>query len=1109
MEGLDQSTSDLDFSSFPLLRVDQLKQHKMNTLISSEEKLDALIRTTDEESRDSVVLFASRLIDEIRKEIADRRVQSLLLGQDPEYSTNSGEDRLQQAPIEANEGFIEPSKLYGNTCEPPRSSISMYRSTSAHDTSEHTTKTVHKYYPRSGQAHLVKSTTTKHLRYNNRRSLKPSKTSHTANADTQKTTYSSNQGIIRGKKPSTKKNPAGKNKKSSFLVGVGSQNGESFRGRAKKAADALRNRSFEQSESYKQHQIESQREERKKLATERMKLRCERRQAMEKRREKRALIARKKREMDIEHVRDQMKIAAENAKEQAEISGKSALEAIFDAAAAAAGVAERTSSLKQLSDFSESLSELDDDDLDSLSTKETNVSSVPSTLESANIPLQHDLLDKHKQICGTIRVPKEGLSCVENSAMNKEDASLTKSDGDVLKIDSYDPDVSDEGSLNKKLTSAQVKIISINSNEKHGLLPAEDEFDRHRYANNLSCPSPNKEQNEVEYGPFACFSNSSSNKSSPLLENESISDFLSVDLACQNAQFSLLKCSLVDGQNSNSCDDESHIFSREKSSLDGANKNMTSSAPCNTAISGERYQFSEMYPSFANIFTRFHKCSTSTRTVKGNSSSRVKFTSAEKTFELGECMMVQRKLIPAFLEIIEETIGSNIEKDRFFRVSSSREEVSSILRDALKQGRCASSWEELPSGEGIGASWNLLWTWSRPKLDYDSLVIFQKINHFRNVKGLTRKDLLKKNLQRFCTCASHEAHKGKQLKNVSKLMPLTYVLPQEYNAFVAAFLAMQKIAGNKSSNFWILKPVGLSRGRGISLINNIEDISYADPIVTQKYLLNPLLFLGYKFDLRLYILVTSFNPLEAFIYKQGFGRFGTQKFSVNPESIHDERIHLTNSSIQQQYWDDLDPRHPVVLAGANGGGNKVTLSWLFEKLKVQGFDTRKMWIRISDLCLKTLLCVEDDILHQPNAFEVFGFDVIFDEQLSPWLIEVNSSPSLARETDLDTRIKEDLIYDTVILVNPPAFNRVALFDICQRRCSQQCRDRNGKNLRKHISEKDQLENDLREILANKLPRKYGELPRADLKGSYERLAPGTPSFERMKKAHSSYLDTLT
>jgi hypothetical protein len=120
------------------------------------------------------------------------------------------------------------------------------------------------------------------------------------------------------------------------------------------------------------------------------------------------------------------------------------------------------------------------------------------------------------------------------------------------------------------------------------------------------------------------------------------------------------------------------------------------------------------------------------------------------------------------------------------------------------------------------------------------------------------------------------------------------------------------------ANYWIVKPVGLSRGRGISLVRELSQVQYGDQVIVQQYVADPLLVHGYKFDMRLYVLVTSFNPLEAFIYEDGFARFTTTPYSIDPNKTDDLFVHLTNSSIQKH-----NPQaHKCPLYGGEGEGSK-------------------------------------------------------------------------------------------------------------------------------------------------------------------------------------------
>lgn len=90
-----------------------------------------------------------------------------------------------------------------------------------------------------------------------------------------------------------------------------------------------------------------------------------------------------------------------------------------------------------------------------------------------------------------------------------------------------------------------------------------------------------------------------------------------------------------------------------------------------------------------------------------------------------------------------------------------------------------------------------------------------------------------------------------------------------------------------------------------------------------------------------------------------------------------------------------------------------------------------MWSRIYDVILKTLICGESHVMqqlkkigvHRNNCFEVFGYDVLIDSDLKPWLVEVNLSPALATDSPLDHKIKGTLLTDIFNLIGVKRFDR--------------------------------------------------------------------------------------
>jgi len=111
---------------------------------------------------------------------------------------------------------------------------------------------------------------------------------------------------------------------------------------------------------------------------------------------------------------------------------------------------------------------------------------------------------------------------------------------------------------------------------------------------------------------------------------------------------------------------------------------------------------------------------------------------------------------------------------------------------------------------------------------------------------------------------------------------------------------------------------------------------------------------------------------------------------------------------------------------------KWSLSALMKYLEsIGGIDINLMWSRIYDLIIKSILAGENYVynalkktcLHRTNCFEVFGYDVMLDQNYKPWLIEVNLSPSLACDSPLDLEIKSNLLSDTFNMIGIKQFDR--------------------------------------------------------------------------------------
>ena len=160
----------------------------------------------------------------------------------------------------------------------------------------------------------------------------------------------------------------------------------------------------------------------------------------------------------------------------------------------------------------------------------------------------------------------------------------------------------------------------------------------------------------------------------------------------------------------------------------------------------------------------------------------------------------------------------------------------------------------------------------------------------------------------------------------------------------------------------------------------------------------------------MYVLVTCYRPLKAWIYKLGFGRFCIAKYSNDMNERDNMFIHLTNVAITKLSGDYND-KH----------GSKWTINNLrFYLEQTSGKEiTDKCFDDINNIIYISLKSVQNVVINDKHCFEMYGYDILIDKDLKPWLIEVNASPSLSTTTETDRMIKMNLMQDVFKIVIPP------------------------------------------------------------------------------------------
>ncbi|XP_076652406.1 tubulin monoglutamylase TTLL4 isoform X2 [Halictus rubicundus] len=311
-------------------------------------------------------------------------------------------------------------------------------------------------------------------------------------------------------------------------------------------------------------------------------------------------------------------------------------------------------------------------------------------------------------------------------------------------------------------------------------------------------------------------------------------------------------------------------------------------------------------------------------------------------------------------------------------------------------------------------------TWGKhmKSVCFKTLKESQKINHFPGTFQIGRKDRLWRNLSWMMM-----KHGIREFGFV----PRTFVLPQDLYCFRQVW---KKLGSQKEK--WIVKPPASARGTGIKVVHRWSQIPKKRAVVVQQYLSRPKLISGAKFDLRLYVLVTSFNPLRIYLYPDGLVRFASVKYNDDINYLSDRFMHLTNYSINK-----TSATYTSNDCVDSCSGHKWTLRTLWSYLEKEHVNVAKLWESMKDIVVKTMIAVESPIttLTRTNTtsryccYELFGFDILLDENLTPWLLEVNISPSLQSSSPLDMAVKGPLIKNVFNIVGYQLPNNLSPEDV--------------------------------------------------------------------------------
>eukprot|EP00794_Sanderia_malayensis_P020176 gene20176-22151_t len=238
-------------------------------------------------------------------------------------------------------------------------------------------------------------------------------------------------------------------------------------------------------------------------------------------------------------------------------------------------------------------------------------------------------------------------------------------------------------------------------------------------------------------------------------------------------------------------------------------------------------------------------------------------------------------------------------------------------------------------------------------------------------------------------------------------IPKAFKMPNDKQALIAE-------AAKNPKSLWVQKS---NAHRGIKVVNvNGLDLSAKETFV-QLFVKDPLLIDGKKFDIGIYTVITSVDPLRVYIYEEEIlVRFCTTNYQ--PLDVKDVYSYVVGD-------DYYAPSMMPSLQGYFNHGRFSRKQALFTYLQnTMGKNTNKLWKDIRKAVRETFIAKQVKIRENfagykstHNFFELVRIDFVIDAEMNVWLMEVNMSPNLSSSVHRENSVMyEQVLYNAFAMV---------------------------------------------------------------------------------------------